>query len=101
MSDRARRADARRLDALLGSLRRTGGIYRRSLLPPLVTARVAVEEASPLGRDRYVGPAGTVVAMRGFRASARGDALEKRFGFTVEAVVDAALDQLRRSNEKD
>ena len=72
--------------------------YRHSLLPPLITARVAVEEASPLGWDRYVGPVGTIVAMRGFGASAPADALEKRFGFTVDDVVAAALEQLRQSN---
>jgi transketolase len=75
--------------------------YRRALLPPLVSARVAVEEATPLGWDRYVGPAGTVIAMRGFGASAPADRLETRFGFTVDKVVDAALKQIRHADEKD
>ena len=68
--------------------------YRRSVLPPAVTARVAVEAASPLGWDRYAGAEGEIIAMRGFGASAPIDKLMSHFGFTVEAVVDAAHRQL-------
>jgi len=68
--------------------------YRREVLPPALTARVAVEAASPLGWDRYVGPAGEVVAMHGFGASAPGGELMKHFGFTPEHVADAARRQL-------
>ena len=68
--------------------------YRREVLPPALTARIAVEAASPLGWDRYVGPAGEVVAMHGFGASAPGGELMKHFGFTPEHVADAARRQL-------
>jgi transketolase len=77
--------------------------YRRSVLPPGVAARVAVEMAAPLGWDRYVGPDGEIVAMRSFGASAPAKDLEKKFGFTTEAVVQAARRRLVRTGagEKD
>jgi transketolase len=71
--------------------------YRREVLPPQITARVAVEAASPLGWDRYAGPEGEILAMRGFGASAPGDDLMKHFGFTPERVVAAARRQLKSS----
>ena len=64
--------------------------YRDSVLPPSVTARVAVEAASPLGWHRWVGDRGAVVAMQGFGASAPAGALYKHFGFTGENVADVA-----------
>ncbi len=69
--------------------------YRRQVLPPEITARVAVEAASPLGWDRYVGPSGEIVAMHGFGASAPGGDLMKHFGFTPERVAAAARRQLK------
>jgi len=71
--------------------------YRDEVLPPAVTARVAVEQAAAFGWDRYAGPAGTVIAMRTFGASAPLKDLQTRFGFTPEAVMDAALDQVARA----
>src|SRR3546814_821215 len=68
--------------------------YRRSVLPPQVTARVAVEAASPLGWDRYVGPSGEVIAMRSFGASAPIADLEAKFGFSPQQVLEAARRQL-------
>jgi transketolase len=68
--------------------------YRREILPPAITARVAVEAASPLGWDRYVGATGEVVAMHGFGASAPGGDVMKHFGFTAERIVAAARRQL-------
>lgn len=68
--------------------------YRDEVLPPSVTARVAVEAASPIGWHRYVGLTGEVVCMNGFGASAPASALMKKFGFTVDAVLDAARRQL-------
>ena len=64
--------------------------YREQVLPPAVTARVAVEAASPLGWDRYVGAAGEIIAMRSFGASAPIKPLQERFGFTAENVYQAA-----------
>ncbi|MBV1838089.1 transketolase [Acetobacter estunensis] len=67
--------------------------YRDEVLPPSVTARVAVEAASPIGWHRYVGLTGEVVCMHGFGASAPASALMKAFGFTVENVLSAARRQ--------
>ncbi len=64
--------------------------YRRSVLPPEVPARVAVEAAARLGWDRYLGPQGQFVGMTTFGASAPASALFPHFGFTVENVVAAA-----------
>jgi transketolase len=64
--------------------------YRDGVLPPSVRARVAIEQASTLGWDRYVGSAGAVVGMRTFGASAPLKALQTRFGFTPEAIVEKA-----------
>ncbi|QUD88701.1 transketolase [Phenylobacterium montanum] len=64
--------------------------YRRSVLPPAVKARLAVEAASPLGWDRYVGPEGAVIAMRRFGASAPYADLQSKFGFTAADVAEAA-----------
>lgn len=66
------------------------------MLPPEVTARVAVEAAATLGWDRYVGSRGAVVGMRGFGASAPLEALQARFGFTPEAIVSTASALLAR-----
>jgi transketolase len=68
--------------------------YRREILPSEITARVAVEAASPLGWDRYVGATGEVLAMHGFGASAPGGDVMKHFGFTAERIVAAARRQL-------
>jgi len=64
--------------------------YRESVLPAAVTARVAVEQASTLGWDRYVGPAGRIVAMHTFGSSAPLKDVLNEFGFTPEKVVEAA-----------
>jgi transketolase len=68
--------------------------YRDSVLPPKVTARVAIEQASAFGWERYVGQTGRVIAMQTFGASAPLKALLTEYGFTVEKVVAAARAQL-------
>jgi transketolase len=68
--------------------------YRDEVLIPSVTARVAVEQASTLGWDRYVGIDGAVIGMRTFGASAPLKALAAEFGFTPDAVVRAARDRI-------
>ncbi|MFU8856809.1 MAG: transketolase [Deferrisomatales bacterium] len=68
--------------------------YRDETLPPSVTARVAVEAASPFGWERYVGPRGAVVGMPRFGASAPAEVLGEKFGFTAENVVRVALEVL-------
>jgi len=64
--------------------------YRDKVLPPAVTARVTVEEASHLGWSRYAGPAGVVLGMHTFGMSAPIKVVAEHFGFTVESVVAAA-----------
>ncbi len=71
--------------------------YRDSVLPPGVRARVAVEAASPLGWDRWVGDDGDIVAMEGFGASAPAKALYEHFGFSGQAIADRARAVLERS----
>ena len=73
---------------------RQGQEYRDSVLPPSVTARVSVEQASTLGWDRYVGAKGRKIGMRTFGASAPLKELQKKFGFEPENVVSAAREQL-------
>jgi transketolase len=68
--------------------------YRDAVLPPEVTARVSVEQASTFGWERYVGPTGTRIGMMSFGASAPLKELQKKFGFTVDHVVEAARGQL-------
>ena len=68
--------------------------YRDSVIPPAVSARVSVEQASTLGWDRYVGQAGYSIGMRTFGASAPLKELQKKFGFTPDSVVAAAKRQL-------
>jgi transketolase len=70
--------------------------YRDSVLPPSVTARVAVEQASTFGWHRYIGLTGMAIGMKTFGASAPLKELQKKFGFTVEAVVEAATTQIAR-----
>ena len=64
--------------------------YRESVLPPHVTARVAVEQGSTLGWERYVGSRGTMIGMETFGASAPLKALLEKFGFTPDRIVTAA-----------
>jgi transketolase len=68
--------------------------YRDSVIPPGVTKRVTVEAGTVFGWERYAGPAGTMVGMRSFGHSAPAKELFKDFGFTPEAVYDAAKKQL-------
>lgn len=71
-------------------------IYRDQLLPPDITARVAVEMASTMGWAQYTGPKGHIIGMHTFGASAPLKDLQKKFGFTVEAVLQAARDQVAK-----
>jgi len=68
--------------------------YRDTVLPPNVKARVAVEQGSILGWDRYVGNSGRVIGMNTFGASAPLKELQKKFGFEPGQVATAAKRQL-------
>jgi len=65
-------------------------MYRESVLPAAVGARVSVEAASPFGWERYVGLEGAIIGVNHFGASAPGPDVMKHFGFTVEHVVATA-----------
>lgn len=73
--------------------------YRHEVLPPSVRARVAVEEASTLGWDRYVGDAGAVVGMQTFGASAPLKNLLTKFGFTPDKVAEVARQRVAAARE--
>ncbi len=64
--------------------------YRDAVLPPAVTARVAIEEASTLGWERYVGTEGAIIGMTTFGQSAPFADVEAEFGFTPEHVAEVA-----------
>jgi transketolase len=71
--------------------------YRESVLPASVTARVAVEQASTFGWERYVGTSGQVVGMNTFGASAPLKELQRKFGFEPSHVVAIAKEQIAAS----
>jgi transketolase len=68
--------------------------YRDQVLPPSVTARVAVEQASGFGWERYAGMQGAILGMTRFGLSAPGGEVSRHFGFDSEHVVAAAQAQL-------
>jgi transketolase len=70
--------------------------YRKEVLPPEIKARVAIEQGSVLGWDRYVGPEGRVIGMKTFGASAPLKELQRKFGFEPERVVSVAKELLGR-----
>jgi transketolase len=70
--------------------------YRGSVLPPNVKARIAIEQASTFGWERYVGESGRVIGMHTFGASAPLKELQKKFGFEPDRVVSVAKEVLAR-----
>jgi transketolase len=64
--------------------------YRDSVLPPNIKARIAIEQASTLGWDRYVGESGRVIGMHTFGASAPLKGLQKKFGFEPSRIIEVA-----------
>jgi len=64
--------------------------YKEAVLPGSVSARIAIEAASPMGWDRYVGPRGTTVTLNHFGASAPAKTLFQQFGFTVDNIIAKA-----------
>lgn len=63
--------------------------YREHVLPPSITARVAVEAGVRQGWERYIGDRGEFVGMSTFGASAPGDVAFKNFGITSDNVLAA------------
>ena len=70
--------------------------YQDEVLPPHVTARVAVEQASTFGWERYIGRTGRMIGMKTFGASAPLKELQKKFGFEPDQVATAAMELLGR-----
>jgi transketolase len=70
--------------------------YREQVLPAAVTARVSIEQASTFGWSQFVGATGQSIGMKTFGASAPLKELQKKFGFTADAVVAAAKEQVGR-----
>jgi transketolase len=68
--------------------------YVESVLPPQIKARIAVEQASTIGWTQYTGDQGRIIGMKTFGASAPLKALLKKFGFTPDAVINAAREML-------
>ena len=73
--------------------------YRDRVIPPSVTARVSVEQATTFGWARYTGLDGERIGMKTFGASAPLKELQKKFGFTVDNVVTAAKEQLKKNGQ--
>ncbi|MEW5960110.1 MAG: transketolase [Chloroflexota bacterium] len=71
--------------------------YRDSVLPPSVKARLGIEAAIPLGWEQWIGPAGRMVAMDHFGASAPYKVLHEQWGFTTDNVVLQALQTIDKS----
>jgi transketolase len=71
--------------------------YRDSVLPPAITARIAVEAGIKLGWEHYVGLQGMIIGMETFGASAPGPVLYEKFGFTVENIMATAKELLHRA----
>jgi len=72
------------------------GDYRNEVLPPAVRPRLAIEAGVRQGWDRYVGPAGDVICLDRFGASAPGDVALRELGFNVDNVLQRARMLLQR-----
>jgi transketolase len=75
--------------------------YRESVLPKSIRKRVTVEAASPLGWRQWAGDEGAIIGLDHYGASAPGDEILRRFGFTPERVTAAALRLVGRTAEAD
>ena len=71
--------------------------YHDSVLPPSVTARVAIEAAVPMGWGQWVGPYGSVIGLERFGASAPYKIIYEQLGFTTDNVVLRALAAIDKS----
>ncbi len=72
--------------------------YRNEVLPPKITARVAVELGATIGWDRYAGPTGAIIGMHSFGASAPSADLMRKFGFVPDKIMAAAKAQIAKDN---
>jgi len=70
--------------------------YKESVLPSKVKARLAIEAGVPFGWERWVGAKGEIIGIDQFGVSAPGELLFEKFGFTIENVIDKALQLLKK-----
>ncbi|MGI9149762.1 MAG: transketolase [Chloroflexota bacterium] len=75
--------------------------YRDEVLPPAVTARLAVEAASPLGWERWVGLQGDVIGLNRFGASAPIDDIYKHLNFTPQSIAERAQQLIERGAQRE
>ena len=73
--------------------------YRDQVLPPALTARLAIEAGVAQGWHRYVGDRGDVLSIEGFGASAPGDKLLREYGYGVENVCLRAQAVLGKNSQ--
>jgi transketolase len=73
--------------------------YRDEVLPPSITARLAVEAASPLGWERWVGQHGEVLGLDRFGASAPYTDIYEHLNFTPQFIAQRARDIVKRSSQ--
>ncbi|MBP8933132.1 MAG: transketolase [Candidatus Atribacteria bacterium] len=64
--------------------------YRHQVLPPSVMRRISIEAGVPIGWERYVGDQGVIIGVNRFGASAPGELVMEKFGFSVENIIDKA-----------
>jgi transketolase len=74
--------------------------YRESVLPAAVQNRISVEQASTFGWNRYVGSQGRMIGMKTFGASAPLKELQKKFGFTADAIIAAAKEMVSKTKAR-
>jgi transketolase len=74
--------------------------YRDEVLPPSITARLAIEEGAPLGWEKWVGSEGAIMGMTTFGQSAPFKDVEAEFGFTVDNVAKVAREVAERAAAK-
>jgi transketolase len=75
--------------------------YRDEVLPPSITTRLAVEAASPLGWERWVGPNGDVLGLHRFGASAPYTDIYKHLNFTPDFIAQRARELMERGGKRD
>jgi transketolase len=73
---------------------RMSGEHKEKVLPPDVTARIAVEAGIPMGWERYTGSSGVMIGVYEFGASAPGGTVMEKYGLTPETILRKALDLL-------
>jgi len=72
--------------------------YRNEVLPKSIKARVSIEAGVAQPWYRFIGDSGIAISVEKFGASARGDIMFREYGFTVENIVNAVKESIKKSN---